>query len=758
MNVFTKSSINHFQSDAVKSKPEWYIGAFNTLAAIAKSNDNSDLLKIRDMIYGIIDKKDYNQYMNPFGFKEDRNKNIPGTLRNYDIMLSNIRRFIGEYVTSYQEFHVISKLPDEDNEMLIAANDLAYKLLSKKAVQQMKAFDGKTDPNETPVDVQTEVDQFKSRWKDNRVINDHNMLEYLRSQSKDAYLYSMAYFHWICYGRYFIDRRIESDDVIKEIIDPINAYPIGSADFVEDCDGFYYVKQMSLSDVLAHFRDVLTADQKQYLINVRNSYVDSSYTDTESLLITGLYKTLINDTDRAVANVEKLANDLNSIEVGTLYYKGFKEIKILKYQDILGNEFETEVANDYEINPLIGDISTTTEWFPLTYVQYRFGSKFKGVYTAPVEVPVQRQLINNTALVKIPVTGKVGIFPGFPNHSIPKLLYPFQVTVNLLHLVRERSIITAKGKIGIIPKELLGSDDIDQENELYNMLVTKTLFATTESIPNLATVIQSIKHIDLSDQAFIQMIDALITNTMEMANNAIDMNRQRAGGTYASDGKAVNQEAIARVSMGSAIINVVFDYSRCLDYQADIDFSKVAWINGKKGKFITTDRQQAFFEVNPVAHPETEYGVFVNNSFEYTEQRQRISDYAFSLGQNGAIDEDVVLDTITNKNISKLKEIIQVAKALRLKREDDKFVKEQENNQAIAQQQAQTAKEIIDNDRWKVETMCLNDLLIKEVELSLKQLDMVQDDKNNEVLAKITERKQALQTQLNVLHGRGQKP
>lgn len=751
MTIFGKSNINHFVSAAKKDTPEWYISTFNTIEALATSNSNGELLKINNMIHGNIDKKDYNQYMNPFNFKEDRNKNIPGQLRNYDIMLSNVRRFLGEYVTSYQEFHVISQLPDEDNEMLDAANELAYKLLSKKAMQLMQKQEGINDPNDATVDVQSEVDNFKSRWKDNRVINDHNMLEYLRSNSDDAYLYAKAYFHWICYGRYFVHRRIESDDVYKEVLDPITTYVVGSADFVEDCDAVLFRKTMSLADIMGHYRNDFDEKEKHYIRTIQNHSADASYGDNDNILLNGLYKTLLDTDGINATSANKIALDINSVTVSTIYYKGFTEIKVLKYRDVLGNEFLMDVESDYELNPLIGDVECTIEWCPTVYEQIRVGSDHKGIYTKPKAIAVQRQLINNNGIVKLPVTGKIGIFPGFPNHSIPKLLYPFQVTINLLHLVRERSIITAKGKIGIIPKELLGSSDIDQENEMYNMLVTKTLFATTESIPNIATVIQSLKSIDLSDYEFIKMIDSLIATTTEMADNVIDMNRNRRGAIYAGDSKGANQDALTQVSMGSAIINIVFDMARCKDYQADIDFSKVAWINGKKSKFVTTDRHQAFFEINGTTHAETEYGVFVNNSFEYDQQREQIKEYVFNLGQNGQVGEDVILDIITNKNISKLKEIVQIAKALRTKREDDQFNKTQETQQAISQQTAQTETQKMEFDRWKVETECLNELLIKEVDLTIKQLDMNQEDKNNAVLAELENRKQALQTQINIM-------
>lgn len=748
MSIFNKRNVDHFVSNGAKNKPEWYITTFDTLSSIAVGNGDKDHLdKIDKIVRSNIDKKDYNSFLNPFNFKEDRNKRLPGEVRNFDIIMSNVRKFIGEYITSYQEFHVISALPDEDNEMLDAINDLAYDLLSKKAMAQIKGEMGAE--SYANVDVAGEVNAFKLRYKDLRSLNAHDMLEYLRFKTKDAYIYAKAYTNWILYGRYFILHGVEDNDVQKEVLNVLNCYPIyNDEDFVEDYDGFYYTSNKTIQQIIANYHNHLDDRDLGYLRTLQE-HSNGKVSADNPILLLGPNKNVENAIEGSI-DTTAFAKNLGDIETGCLFYKGFKQVRIVKNVDILGNEFEVEVDADYTLDPSIGDIDSHIEYYPTVYVQYRFGSKHKGIYTKPVEYPVQRHMINNARVVKLPVTGKVGIFPFFPNHSIPYILHPFQVTVNLLHLIRERAILTSKGRIGIIPKELLGAEDNDQENQIYNMIVAKTLFAEVENIPNLATVIQSIREINLSDSDYITLLDTLIANTIELANNTIDMNRQRAGNTYASDGKGVNEEAVARVSMGSALINIIFDISRCNDYEADIDFSKVAWINGEKGKYITTDKQVKFFEVNPIAHTETEFGVFVTNSVEYNMQKRAIKEYAFSLGQNGTMAEDAMLDIITNNGISKLKEIVLIAKTARDKKESDQFQQQQETQKYVSDQAAAVEQARMDHERWKESNKSMTDLLVKEVDIELKRMENAQQDKNNQVMENINRYKQSLQTLMSV--------
>ena len=751
MTIFDKKSIDHFKSNAHKQTPEWYISTYNTFTSIALSHDHTEIDTIHNLIHAHIDKKEFDAFMNPFNFKEARHKNIPGKYRNYDLIMKNLRKFIGEYITSFQEFHIVSKLPNEDNEILEAANELAYKLLSKRAMAQIQQVaGGATDPNAN-TNIAAEVDNFKSKWKDNRVINDYNMLEYIKAFSRDSYLYSQCYMHWITYGSYFIEHRIYRDDVEKNVWHPKDTYPvINDADFVEDYEAIYHKGSKSLTQILSQYGDILSERDKTYLKSIENNSSTSSTTGSSTKMIEGLYngiKAMPNSLD----DVADFTSNISSIECGTLYYKGFNEIQILKHVDVLGNELEVEVDIDYELNPTIGDISLTKDFIPLVFAQYRFGSKAHGVYTKPIELAVQRQMINNSGIVKLPVTGKIHIFPNFPNHSIPKILYPFQVTVNLLEMAKERAIITSQGKIAIIPKEMLGSNEVDQEEEMYNMLVLKKLFPVMENISNIGTVINSLRDIDLSDTAYVQMLSDLVIMTKEAANDAIDMNRQREGKTFSSDGKGSNEQAVEQASIGSAVINDTFDMSRCKDYEADIDFSKVAWINGKKAKFMTSDRQRAFFEVNPIAHAETEYGAFATTSFEYVKQKKAILDYAFALGQSGKADEDTMLDMITNNNISKLKEILQISKYLRQAREDAQFKQEQDTRKQESDNNVKIAEMASEDFKWKENQSNLTDLLVKQVDLDIKELDMLQSDKDNDVLKNLQERKQELQTQINIM-------
>lgn len=112
--------------------------------------------------------------------------------------------------------------------------------------------------------------------------------------------------------------------------------------------------------------------------------------------------------------------------------------------------------------------------------------------------------------------------------------------------------------------------------------------------------------------------------------------------------------------------------------------------------------------------------------------------------------EDAMLDIITNNGISKLKEIVMIAKTARDKKENDQFQQQQETQKYVSDQAAAVEQARMDHERWKESNKSMTDLLVKEVDIELKRMDNDQQDKNNLVMENINRYKQSLQTLMSV--------
>jgi len=741
---------NHFESDAQKNKPDWYINAFEYYFDIAlSSTDLSYLETIKNAFHGELRREDYNYVLNPFNFKEDRFKNLPGRIRNFDIISPVWRRFMGEYTQSPNQFQVVAVNPENENQMLAELNNMVNTQLRQMAVNALNKDDIKTgiDSQEVP-NLKERVENFKSTWRDKRAAVDQEILDIIKYMTNDEIFRYRTISDWIVYGRCFSYRTILNNDILKEYVPAEEYYPIDNGEeFVEDHDAGIRVRKMTLFQILERLGDRMGEKEKKRLkelislFNDGNTAVDSkmlsSLNNIESLFNTDLFS---EGKRYAFCDTQGFAN------VYHLVYKTYKKVGILTYIDELGVEREMEVSPDYKLNYELGDIEMTKEHIPVVKDMYRIGDDVFELYLKPEELIVQREDLNNRHECKLPYNGKIGLFPGFPNHSLVDALLPYQVFINILHLVRERAIAKNHGKIAVIPKGLLGADDISQEEQIYYMLADNKLYAD-DTAGNFSLAIQAVKSIDLSDYEFIRSLNDLIKETKEAAYEDVDMNRQRLGQTQASDGKYTTQQALLRSAMGSAIITEMYNKFLETDYNSDIDHSKVAFIEGKKGEYITSDKHVAMFEIDGIYHSETNYGIFAKHDQLEKEKLEQLKSFAFSAGQNGQL--TLAAEAVEANNSSKVRDIIKRFEDIMKTREENMQKAEQENNLAIAKEENDTEQAKLKN-AMQIATMKEQTAMdIAQLEALVEELKIASKDKAVAIQAEIERRRIAMDDRNN---------
>lgn len=731
MNVLEPTTINHFVSEQDKAGDKWRIAAYNYYFNKCSSSDDVNFINsIRDLLFGVIDNNDYKYFVNPYNFVNPNHTNLPGKLRNYDIITPIFRRYLGEYISSANIFHIVSKTPDEENTYQKQLTDYFNRLISDKVDAKLnEAGLSSGNPNAKDIDVDRAFQEFKTKFKDAKVIRDSTLLDYVKASTDDEYMYGILYSDWILYSRYFVDRGVRHNDIFKERIDPLSArFCSNGKEFVEDWEAFWYETSYDLPTLLNVFKDELTEKDVKYLTELNNNDGSMSY-NTYSQLIHGLY---IEEVCKNILNVDNSVPHYRGLfPVGKLYFKGFKQVSILKYKDMFDNEQMMEVNNDYTLDTEHGDIELTKEYYPTVYVMYNIGNRKNGIFTKPKEVEIQRNKLDDLRSVKLPVTGKVNIANSLPDHSIVRISKPHQLLYNLLFLARERAVSKNHGKIAVIPKGLLGQDDMSIEDNMYYMLADGKLLLDT-SMPAAATYVNALKELNLSDSEYIKTLSELIEETKMAAMDACDMNRQRFGETYASDGKANNEQALIRSSLGTAFINFVFNFSRAKDYNADIDFTKFAFIDGKKAKFVNGEGADAVLEIEGVGHANTEYNVYCVSGAKYNQQLQSLKDIAFSASQNGQT--GLAAEAVINEDITKLKNILD--------RYEDNQMQQAKRNEEIQQQMADARNQL--EAQYKEKEMALKDALnlrdnqtklqVKDIDYMIAELKSTDNDKDREML------------------------
>ncbi len=746
---------DHLVSTSLKMKEIWYKNACNYYIKLAIGyRDTDELDRLMQAFSGGIRKSDYHYILNPYNFAEDRLKNLPGRLRNYDIIAPLWRRYMGEYSKSSNRFSVIAANQDVENQFENGLIDLVNGSIRQIAANSLNknGIESGLDSKDTP-NLADQVKKRKMNWKETRAEIAQERLDFLNYSTGDAMLRLRAYSDWINYAEFYTYREVRNNDVFKETV-PIDEYYAidNGSDYVEDHDAGVRIRKMTIPQIIEAFHDRLDNEQLKYLRDLSHQYTSTGATTVKGNMIFRVGQETENiERDLSYSGtlidpgkIYTFCDDQGYLEVATLVYKTQVQTKILTYINPLGEKFETEVFMDYKIDKFIGDIKTQIIYRLRVYEQHRLGDEHAGIYLKPEEIPVQRTDLNNANQCKLPFNGRRRIFPGFPNHGIIKVLLPYQIFINILYLSRERAIAKNQGKIMIIPQSLVNSDlNLSEDEKIYYMMADGKLYAD-DTAANFAIAVQALKSVETGDTEYILGLGSLIEETKQAAQEDVDMNRQRLGQTLASDGKYTTQQALFRSSLGSAIINETFNKTFEKDYEADMDYSKIAWIDGKKGNYINSDKQVAFFQVNGTEHSGTSYGIFAVNSVVEEEDMKELKALAFSAGQNG--DLVVAAEAIRTDSSVKLSGLIREYDELLNTRKENSAKAEQDAVKQVAQIESQTEQAKLDSNERIAKYDGKIKFMLKQIDILIAELKIASDDEQANIKARLEDKKIDIQS------------
>ena len=148
-------------------------------------------------------------------------------------------------------------------------------------------------------------------------------------------------------------------------------------------------------------------------------------------------------------------------------------------------------------------------------------------------------------------------------------------------------------------------------------------------------------------------------------------------------GKAITEEAVVRGSMGTVIIEFMMDCLRERDYNRDLDFTKLAWIDGLDTSYRDIDGNLKYISLDVNNHVYADYIIKAKNSVKEQEKLRQLQQFAFSAAQNG--DNMMAIAAIQGDNVATISKLIK-------KYQEEKNAHEEQLKQ-LDQQTAQMEQE-----------------------------------------------------------------
>jgi hypothetical protein len=734
-------------SDSEKEKPEWYASCCDWIIAQGLAIRDANEIEIKyGILKGIIPEEYYRKTLNPYNSKQSKFTRFPATMRNYDMIRGIIRRYVGEYIKNPHDFTVSACNP----EVVLARNAKLKQELMMVVEQQIAAkiqqaykeyVDGGGQPEQfnpqEQFDIEAFVADFNEKYVDDISVQGQELLSAIQKLTDDALLYARAYFDFVTFGEAYTYSDVKGNKLIKRNVAVRDAFPVpNDSMFVEDFDMFAERMKMTYQQIIDNYDEYLDDKQREFL----NTYYAKHNVTTPVEYMFDIYNSYFPEVCGKFTNQERqlfknqpnMMRDVNAdlYDVWHVVWRSEAKRTIVTYVNEVNIVTQRIDAGNYKMNPAAGDIGIEHIYEPQVYECVRIGTRNDAIY------PYKARAISYNRNGKLPYNGLCELIPGFGKFSIIDIITPYQVFYNIVAYHREMVIAKNKLNILMIAKSLLGKVP---EETIYKMLADGVLYIDDEN-DHGAIMAQQVRTITANTGDYIRQLTELLTTIEQNAKDQVDMTPQRYGEIATSAGKGVTEEAIIRGSMGSVIIEFIMDCMRERDYARDMDYTKLAWIDGLDTSIKDGNGNLKYISLDVDKHIFADYSIAAKNSAKELEKLEQLKAYAFNASQNGQ--DDIAIAAILGDNVAAIKKLIEKYK--NAQREHEAQMQQMEQ-QTLQMTQEFEIQKIAAEGEEKRKTVALEATLDAEIELIRADANLlsypndVPDDTKDEAVSRLNE-------------------
>lgn len=688
--------------------------------------DEDELSKLYQISHGDIPTEYYRKTLNPYNATNDKFKRFPATMRNYDMISGVIRRYIGEYSKNPHDFIVGANNPEvvfaKDSKLKAEISNILQREIAAQIQNVFSQYvEEGGDPQQFNPTEEFDIDAFVKEFNENYIddisAQGQEILNIIQDITDDALLYIEAYSDFVSFGEFYTYTDIVGQKLVKRVIHPLDAYPVpNNSRFVEDFDMFAERRKLTYQQICDEFGEYLKGEDKKFL----ESWYARGRTDAPVELMFKDFERIYPDVCKKFSNEERnffkekplMIRDINAdlIDVWHVVWKGFVRVAIVTFITPVGIISTRIEPDNYKLNPEVGDLDIKYEYQTQVYECVRIGARNSAIY------PYGARAIAFERDGKLPYNGIMEILPGLGKFSIIKTIIPYQVFYNIVAYHREMVIAKNKLNILLLAKSLLGTVP---EETIYKMIADGVLYFDDSDDQGMLRA-QQIRIVNADVSAYINQLTNLLSDIQNNANMQVDMTPQRYGEIATSAGKATTEEAIARGSMGSVIIEYMMDCCRERDYARDMDYSKLAWIDGLDTAYRDMDNTLKYFSLNINQHVYADYVIKAKNSIKEANRLDQLRQLAFNASQNGEM--MMAVAAITGDNIATIKKLIKQYDSINKEHEKEMEQMKQQTQQMMQEFELQKIQVKGEEDRKLAE---LKGNIDMQIELAKADANMI---------------------------------
>lgn len=719
------SSVDKNKRDATTGKnnieetADYYIDSCNW------NKYTTEIFSLYNAVEGNINPDDYKQVSNPYNQKtQDGESPYNAVLNNFNILKTIANLLMGEFGRRTHEYNVTQINPSDEMAFKDGLNIIIRQYYAQEVANNLTEQGvnlGQQAQELQPLE--TYVQNFKDTFDDTRVITGQEILDYIKFNADLDNKYLDLYWDWIIIGGFCSVKGVNHDDVYFEHV-PMHEVFIPHekhSRYFEDASYAVRRQVLPIFKIVDFFRGRMPEELVTQLEEKANKGLHSQFS---SVQLTGRNGAIQLPTVYASGfNQYEGTQDYEGVELFHVQYRTFKKYYILHYINELGFESTMDVGEDYKLNKEQGDIKLEAAWENQIYDVY----KCLDVYLDAGELLTDRADLNQEGLQKLSYNG---IRERSVTNSIQSLIkdgMPYQRSINVLKFQLEKLINKNKDKILVMPYGLINKKKgLTAKSTMYHADSTSVLWID-ETAPNASFAAQMIKSVDMSLGNYIKDTIGFIQYIKSEYWESIGMNAQRMANVGENAGKAVTDQALVRSAIITYELTRQFDKVVEKDYTGLLDCSKLAYIKGKKAKYVRGENAKAFLNMNEdgaIYHSENSYNVFVRDASMMTEAINAMRGQAVNLIQNGG-DTAILGHLWQTNNVTKLTKIL--AKMDENKKQYEALMQENKAKADQALQESVNANDELNREMQKYEADTKYNAVVDSARIRTENKD---DDKN----------------------------
>lgn len=600
-----------------------------------------------DVLYGVYNNKFpmswFSHVTDPLSAKDQKHKNFPAKIRPVTILRTNIDLLLAEFPRRPFIYQVNNLSNTGFNEFLDKQNKAVegnltahfHKMLQLQLIDAgLLTEDGKPTSEDAAKQVQEELDNlqlpgdvkesFFASYKDKIAIQGQTWLRRAIQEHEIKQKFQKNFKHWMITGEAYSYKSVAFDNIVYEIVSPMDIDYIKSNDndFVEDAETVVRRIRMTISDVVDRYYPDL---KKQDIINLEQ-------------------KAMFASPDSFLRHLEsEYKNDY--INVYHTVWKGKKEVVFVTNTET-GEEYQ--VDEDYKIDPVTEKV--TDRVYPNELYEC---TKIGDIFVQKRPVLFQRNAMNNFSVCKQPYNGRK--FSDLESENIGplELGIPFQIMYIIVTRTLELTIAKSKGKIFLIDQNAIPTDNGWDEEKFFYYAEALGYALIDRNQLGVDKGFNQYQVVDMSLFDSIKQLIELQQHFKQEWDDVLGINRQRKGQTYASDAVGNNERATFQSTVITDMIFNNYEEFLSRELQGLLDLSRFTNVSGVRKMWNDTELGNQILDIEPTQYSNAELGIFVQSSSEALQILKSMQNDAQAMLQNGA-KPSTVLEVRRAQNISEL--------------------------------------------------------------------------------------------------------